>query len=374
VILKLAAIKARWKLLVFAGLPTLCATVLLWSIGTALVAPGTDSVSARLAEWGRNHYLSSVITFAENLQYDVHKPKVGGTLPSVDKSLLTNFAIGSKFSVKPVVTPALPGEGDLKTVVSVAGLPAIKVAYIRPDSLHSSYLTGVAVMNSSLLKFQLYPGFSEPGQLDLLKEPDKLSGDFLHNLVATFNSAFKIRDSLGGYYQNGVVVRPLVKAKASFVIYADGHADLGKWGTDLTLTKDVVSVRQNLSLLIDGGKLSPNLTSNVFATWGQTVKNNYYVWRSGIGVDASGNLIYVAGNALSVSSLANILLNAGAIRAMELDINQQWISYMWYSQPSTASAANGHSGLIPTKLIDFTRPADRYLLPSSRDFFAVYSR
>jgi hypothetical protein len=32
------------------------------------------------------------------------------------------------------------------------------------------------------------------------------------------------------------------------------------------------------------------------------------------------------------------------------------------------------SSLIPTKLIDFTRPADRYLLPSSRDFFAVYSR
>src|SRR5674536_114216 len=32
-----------------------------WSVGRALTAPGTDSVAARLAEWGRDHGASSLI-------------------------------------------------------------------------------------------------------------------------------------------------------------------------------------------------------------------------------------------------------------------------------------------------------------------------
>src|SRR5690349_11802591 len=43
------------------------------SIGSALTAPGTDSVAARLAEWARGHGLSGLVTWAENQQYQHHK-------------------------------------------------------------------------------------------------------------------------------------------------------------------------------------------------------------------------------------------------------------------------------------------------------------
>ena len=36
-----------------------------WSLGRALAAPGTDSTSARLAEWARNHGLGPLVTAAE---------------------------------------------------------------------------------------------------------------------------------------------------------------------------------------------------------------------------------------------------------------------------------------------------------------------
>jgi len=350
------------------AIPTLFLVVVLWSMSTALLAPGTDPITAKLAEWGRNHYLGSVVSALENAQYNVSKPKVGGSLDTNASKLLAQNAIHYAKKLPSVVVPALPGEGDLKTVIKVNGKPAIQVGFLRPDETHTSYLAGVAIMQSSLLKFVQHPGFSEPGQLQKIGSPDHLAGNDLVGLVASFNSAFKIRDSLGGYYQNGVIVKPLVEGKATLVIYADGHLDIGAWGTEVSMGASVVSARQNLSLLIDNGAITPNLDQSVLKNWGTTVKNKYFVWRSGIGVDAKGNVIYVAGNSLSVQSLANLLKTAGAVRAMELDINQDWISYMWYPKSKVGAME------YPHKLVAFTRPAKRYFSQSSRDFFAVYAR
>jgi len=350
------------------GVPSLFLIVVLWSISTALLAPGTDPLSARLAEWGRNHYLGFVVTALENAQYDINKPKVGGSLDTTASQLLAQNAIHYAQKLPTLVTPALPGEGDLRTVFKVNGKPAIQVGFLRPDQEHTSYLAGIAIMQSSLLRYVQHPGFSEPGQVTKLGSSDLLKGNDLNGLAATFNSAFKIKDSLGGYYQNGVFIKQLVPGKASLVIYSNGHLDIGSWGSEVSMNSSVVSVRQNLSLLIDNGVVTPNLNQSILKNWGFTVKNAHYVWRSGVGVDAQGNLIYVAGNSLSVQSLANLLKTAGAIRAMELDINQDWISYMWYPRTSTGLMKD------PVKLVAFTRPAKRYLSASSRDFFAVYAR
>ena len=47
-----------------------------WSVEHALTAPGGGTVSERLAEWARDHYLGPVVTFAEWVMYT--PPKVGG--------------------------------------------------------------------------------------------------------------------------------------------------------------------------------------------------------------------------------------------------------------------------------------------------------
>jgi hypothetical protein len=45
------------------------------------------------------------------------------------------------------------------------------------------------------------------------------------------------------------------------------------------------------------------------------------IWRSAIGIDRHGNLISAAAPDQTVASLAQILLHAGAVRAMEPAIN-----------------------------------------------------
>ena len=136
------------------------------------------------------------------------------------------------------------------------------------------------------------------------------------------------------------------------------------WQLGPTLPPGATFARQNLPLIVDGGRPSPNIANT--AEWGATVGNAVLVWRSGIGVDARGNLIYVAGENQSVTSLAHALARAGAVRAMELDINSFWVSFITYGAPGAVAARN----LLP----GMERSPQRYLEPDDRDFFAVYSR
>lgn len=352
---------------------------LTWSIGSVLSAPGTDTVAARLAEWGRDHGLGFVVTAAENVQYWLNPPKIGGKPSGSQLKDLSNQTIQPTPSqsnpaqiavhdpLAPLVTPKLDGEGDFKTVVTVRDQPAIQIAYLRPDAEHTSYLSGVAWMSGSLLKFVQHPGFSDPGHMNLWSQPASIPTAQKANLAATFNGGFKIKNSRGGFYADGHTAGTLTKGAASLVVYTDGHSDIISWpGT--TPGHDIVSIRQNLTLLINNGEIAPNLNKNVLANWGWTIKNAYFVWRTGIGITSTGDYVFVAGNALSIQSLANLLQRAGAVRAMELDINAEWISYMWYTPGATATSP------VPHKLLDFARPADRYFRPTSRDFFAVYAK
>ena len=122
--------------------------------------------------------------------------------------------------------------------------------------------------------------------------------------------------------------------------------------------------RQNLPLIVSGGRPNPNLSDG--PEWGATLGNAIRVWRSGIGVDANGNLIYVAADNQTVGSLAQILIRAGAVRAMELDINSYWVTFISYARPF----AGQPSSLLPS----MTRGPYRYLSPDDRDFFAVFLR
>ena len=128
--------------------------------------------------------------------------------------------------------------------------------------------------------------------------------------------------------------------------------------------RSVVLARQNLPLIVNNRRPNPNLSDG--PAWGATLGNAIRVWRSGVGIDRRGNLIYVAADFQTVGSLAAILIKAGAIRAIQLDINTEWPSFITYIR----GGAVNPSKLVPNPL----QPATRYLVPDDRDFFTVYRR
>jgi hypothetical protein len=156
----------------------------------------------------------------------------------------------------------------------------------------------------------------------------------------------------------------LRQGEATFVRYRDGRVDIVSWRGGSDAGPGVVFARQNLPLIVVGGHLSPNLNDS--SEWGATLGNAVRVWRSGIGITRHGDLIYAGANDQTVSSIAQILKHAGAVRAMELDINAYWVTLNTYGAPGAFD---------PQKLLgEMERPATRYLEPDDRDFFAVYER
>jgi hypothetical protein len=368
----------RTSVLVFAG--WLC-----WSLGTALLSPGTDSASARLAEWARGHDLGIVVVSLEKLQYRLDAPATGGKpAPGLLASLARTHSayhpaagahgtavnpdrVAMRRPLQPIDTPALHGEGVWRSLVTVHGQPAVQAAFERPDATHTSYLSGVVWMSSRLLRFQLHPGYDEPG--GSWPVPDWIPPGDRRGLAATWNGAFRLDDAHGGFYLDGKTAGSLVTGAASEVFYRDGTMTVGSWNREVSMTPDVVGVRQNLGLLIDHGKVARNVNANQQFNWGATIGGAYYVFRSGVGVTAQGDVVYVSGDALSAHTLARLLRRAGCVRAMELDINPAWVSFMSYHA--------GHTPGDPTPdalLPDYERPANRYYEHTSRDFVAAYAR
>ena len=87
------------------------------------------------------------------------------------------------------------------------------------------------------------------------------------------------------------------------------------------------------------------------------------MWRTGAGIDRHGNLIYVAADYQTVTTLARILQRAGAVRAMELDIHKGMVTFNLFTHDP---------GIVGHKLLaDMPKPAERYLVPDWRDFLMV---
>lgn len=372
---------SRQRRVILRVVAAIVATFLLltgWSIGHALSVPGGGTFAERIAEWARTHYLGPVVTFGEWLSYN--PPKKGGN-PSIAFNRQGGQAIkkGTKqhHGFQPIIpkrvsSPAgkpLPGEGVWRVAVTVHGHPALLKTYVRQSKTYSSYYVGIVSMDQRLLKFGLRPGTEDPGYghwgvpMDI--PPGARTG-----LVATFNSGFRVYAAGGGIYLHGHYDGRLVNGAASEVYFKNGRMDIGRWGHGpLRMGPNIAAVRQNLKPIVINGQVPATVDQNVLSSWGATLGGGYDVWRSGVGITKDGRIIYVYGDALSVRTLADLLKRAGCQTAMELDINPDWMSFMYYlpkNHPGNPTPVN----LLKSQL----QNPYRYYSISNRDFTAVFAK
>jgi hypothetical protein len=332
---------------------------------TTIAGPSNSSLVIRSFEWLRDHGAARIATRVESFYYSLNAPATGG--PGLRKLPLRSVAPAGAAhppNLAPVVHPALPGEGVWIPGETWSGSSApVQITQLRSDPNYPRMVAGVAWIDPARTTIALYPGRLEPS-VSLPRGSMEVPAGLRPRLLATFNSGFKLEDSGGGFAVNGETYAPMRLGMATLIGYANGRVDVQAWTGGSGVPASIEFARQNLALIVEGGRPNPNLSDGPM--WGVTVGNAIRVWRSGIGVDAEGHLIYAAADNQTVGSLAQILIRAGAIRAMQLDINSYWVSFVTYGQPDAGSPSN----LLP----DMTRPATRYLTPDDRDFFAVYAR
>jgi Phosphodiester glycosidase len=352
---------------------------LTWSIGGALTAPGAAPISTRLAEWVQSHGLGSAVSRPEQVHRQANPPKIDASLDAIPndsvslstpsyrppRDLPAPNRTAVPAPVPPQAQPSLAADG-WQTLASVHGKPAILAEFLRPDAQHARYPIGVAWLDQKLVRLVLHPGDRVPGGSGW-SQPSQVPASERDSLLATFNSGFKMVDANGGYWQDGRTAVPLRAGAASMVLYKDGHLDVARWNAGPP-GPDVAAVRQNLDLLVDNGAITAKAGSSTTRTWGNTVGNAAFVWRTALGVRQDGSLVFVVGSSLSAYTLATAVRDVGAVRAMELDINQSWTNFITYAHPSKGVA-------VPHMLTSDEHPNPyRYLQPSPRDFVAVLAR
>jgi hypothetical protein len=340
---------------------------LVGSFALAMTAPSNVSFGVRAVEWFRDNGAAWLVSDVESIYYSLNAPARGGrplkTLPKVGAEAGSKFASDAPPPIAPAINPPLPGEGQWRaTGPLIHGVAPILVTTFRPDPNYPQLVAGVAWIDVSRTWLALYPGRYEPPNDG--SQPAEVPPQLRSSLLATFNSGFRLEDAGGGFANAGHVYAPLADGQATLIGYRDGTVDVRTWTGGPDPGPNIDFARQNLPLIVEQGQLNPALSND--SLWGATLGNAVRVWRSGIGVDAHGNLIYAAADDQTAQSLAQILQSAGAVRAMELDINYEWTTFNFYGTFGAGEPAK----LLP----DMNRPATRYLTPDDRDFFAVYAR
>ncbi|MGZ4358620.1 MAG: hypothetical protein ACXVZW_02440 [Gaiellaceae bacterium] len=350
----------------------------LYSYVTTMMRPSSLPLGVRSVEWMRANGAAWLVNDVENVYYRWTAPKKGGptlkTLPKVGKEVPATAVPVKHRSrahaapqlrparVAPVIRPALPGEGVWRaTGQLVGGAPPVLVTSFRSDPSYPRTVAYVAWMDHTRTQLALYPGRYEPPSATP-RGPMAVPTSQRSRLLATFNAGFTYKDGHGGFVLNGRTYEPLQHGIGTIVGYRDGRVDIVTWRGGSTAPRRVVLASQNLPLIIDKGRPNPNLSDG--PQWGFTLGNAIRVWRSGLGIDRRGNLVYAAAPYQTVGSLASILIHAGAVRAVELDINTEWPTFNTYAR----RGAGDPSMLVPTGM----HSPMRYLVPDDRDFFAVY--
>jgi hypothetical protein len=361
--------------------------LLLWALVSYtswMLAPTSMTWTQRSVEWVRQDapFGNWIVDNVEHVYFTLNAPAKGGpqlkALPAVGLSGLpagrVNPAGGASARaratpwpprVKPVFANALPGEGVWRaTGPPVNGGPPVLVTTFRTETDYPRIVAYVAWFDHNRTQIAYYPGRYEPPNA-AVRGPMMVPYSQRWRLRATFNGGFTYEDGHNGSADNGRTNEPLLDGKATLVGYRDGRVAIVKWQGGPNAPADVAWARQSLAPIVWNGELNPQLDENPnSAQWGFTLGGVTRVWRSAVGVDRRGNLIYVAANDQTVITIAKILLHVGAVRAMEFDINPDWHTLITYSHDH---------GLLP-KMVEPqpNQSASRYLAPDDRDFFAVY--
>jgi hypothetical protein len=244
---------------------------------------------------------------------------------------------------------------------------------IAVDSQTSPQSDGDSVtvlrFHAGLVHYALHVGSTDPPANDAALPADAqpaIGSAEQAQLLAAFNGGFLMGTGclpcgVGGMEVAGQVLVPLVNGMTTLVLDSNGTASMGVWGQNFPPAGAALySVRQCLPPLVSGGQPSPTVGN--LSAWGAELDGVAATSRSAVGIDAHGNILYAGSMAALPSDLASALVAAGAVTAMELDINPEWV------QADTAPSPGGSlSAAIPNQ----NRPANQYLSGWTRDYVTV---
>lgn len=240
--------------------------------------------------------------------------------------------------------------------------------FVRPDPTRPYAYVTLTQMDINPLVLGVVAGTKEPGGKLGNFGPGVIPNEIVKSgkLVAAFDGGFQYRDGMYGMIVGGKTYVPLENNVGTLVGYANGSLKIVNY-TGQDLGQNITFIRQNCPILVENGQVFAQNEENK-KLWGRTFNADIFTWRSGIGLTKDGNLIYAVGSNLSPSSLAEALKMAGAVNAIQLDINPFWVRFNIFE-------SDGRGGYTTSTLTkDLKDGSKAYLSGYSKDFFYLYAK
>ncbi len=226
---------------------------------------------------------------------------------------------------------------------------------------------GLMWMNPQLLRFRYIPGSAYPENSP--KRPqDRQASTWVPRMIAAFNGAFHLKDQAGGYYYDGIKVKPLQPGLAAFTIDAAGRLDVRVWKAGTRIAPGTSVIRQNLPPLVSGGR-SHATAHDSRAKWGQANGGLPTANRTALGQLADGSLVFAYGSEITTDALAAALVHAGVRTAIVLDMNKSWPTGFYYDKPTAHHLPAGHR--IQPRI---WRAPSTYYAEFTKDFVVALAR
>ena len=349
-----------------------------------------DPLQQRLATWGRNHGLSPVIDWLETFSFN-EPPSAApadqltlgvagiGTTTTVDGSdgggpsttepdaTTTTVDPGPQppDPLLPVFDPPLGGEGQWTPIASAGGYPALWATSVRPLADAGSVVGSLVVIDQTYLRAGMFNGEEEPGG-DWARD-DRVPPELYPSLVAAMNGGFRFEHVKGGYVTEGKVVKPLRDGDATLAVSReDGRLVIGKLGREILDDGSWLSIRQNLTLMVDEGTSWVQWGRDNGTFWGANYGRDVYVNRSGVCELVDGRLMYLMVGPVSAEQFADAMINVGCRKGIQLDINGTWPNFFTFQK-------NADGSVLPI-FLDTRMGSNtyRYIKGSSKEFFAFF--
>ncbi len=306
---------------------------------------------------------------AAKVVYDFKKPLAPQFLNSNAAANIPTSLDLKPLPSNPTFT-ALPDEGIWRNV-SLTIFPDKEVmayTFVRPDSTRSFAIVSLVKIDSAALTMGSVAGIYEPGGKVGKHGTGQVPKSIVQsgNLVAAFDGGFQYRDGAYGMIVDKTTYLPLKNDLGTVVGYNDGSVKIFDY-TGQDLGNNTTFVRQNGPMLIENGNITVENPDSQ-KVWGRVVGADTFTWRSGIGETQNGELIFAAGNNLSPQTLAQALSVAGAVNAIQLDINPHWVRFNIFN-----SIGSGQYDSAPLNK-DMSDGSKEYLKGYQKDFFYVYKK
>ncbi|HEU4579493.1 MAG TPA: hypothetical protein VFS67_14630 [Polyangiaceae bacterium] len=244
---------------------------------------------------------------------------------------------------------------------------------IHPDPDRSFAELFVVAMPVRQIALHLVPGTLEPETKN--PEAARLQRSGLIDaaddalLLAAFNGGFKSVHGHHGVSVGGIELAPLQAGLCTISGSEAGTLRIASWRRS-DLADDKTWYRQSAACMLENGVLHPGLVNPESRKWGTALEGDTVIRRSAIGLDRSGEVLYVAvSNSTTARALALGMQSAGAWNVAQLDINWSYPRFLIFPRASAGAR------YATTLFSGFLFERDEMLrAPSPRDFFYVTRR